>query len=124
MLCGVYAIFTEALTRTPHVSTAVVDCGRPPFVFMSSFKPPETTVGTTITYTCFTGHRLVGEKDRICQADGQWSGNTPQCVGTYMPANMDVTQKMCSKVCIPVTENRQSYIHVCTLSKVFNQQAT
>ncbi|XP_065203954.1 sushi, von Willebrand factor type A, EGF and pentraxin domain-containing protein 1-like, partial [Planococcus citri] len=30
-------------------------------------------------YTCELGYTLVGPKQRTCQADGTWSGNTPTC---------------------------------------------
>ena len=59
----------------------MVDCGRPPFVFFSTSTTLATIVGTTITYNCFTGRRLVGDRQRTCQSNGQWSGDTPECVG-------------------------------------------
>ena len=69
-------------TFYPHLYT-VVDCGRPPFVFFSGADTTATTVGTVITYTCFSGRRLVGDRQRTCLASGEWSGDTPQCERTY-----------------------------------------
>ena len=59
----------------------VVDCGRPPFVFFSTSDTTATTVGTVITYTCFSQRRLVGDRQRTCLSSEQWSGDTPTCVG-------------------------------------------
>ena len=41
--------------------------------------PGGTTVGQTATYSCNTGHNLVGSSTRTCQATGQWSGDAPIC---------------------------------------------
>ena len=35
--------------------------------------------GSTATYSCQIGYRLVGEPTRTCQANGQWSGVAPVC---------------------------------------------
>ena len=72
----------DVLMCTIYCSThIVVDCGRPPFVFFSTSDTTATTVGTVITYTCFSQRRLVGDRQRTCLGSGQWSGDTPTCVG-------------------------------------------
>ena len=35
--------------------------------------------GDTITYSCDSGYRLVGEITRECRDDTTWSGNDPVC---------------------------------------------
>ena len=40
-----------------------------------------TTFGSTATYECNTGFTLMGNMERTCQDDGNWSGNEPTCVG-------------------------------------------
>ena len=46
-----------------------------------SLDPPGTRAfGTTATYSCVTGHMLVGgDSSRTCQASGVWSGVEPSC---------------------------------------------
>ena len=39
-------------------------------------------VGSQATYTCNTGYTLVGNRQRTCRPDGQWSGEEPICEGT------------------------------------------
>lgn len=31
------------------------------------------------TYSCEDGFQLLGDKTRICQSDGSWSGREPNC---------------------------------------------
>ncbi|XP_064397072.1 CUB and sushi domain-containing protein 3-like isoform X2 [Halichondria panicea] len=38
-----------------------------------------TTFTSTASYSCATGHELVGNDTRTCVASGNWSGNQPQC---------------------------------------------
>ncbi len=43
------------------------------------------TEGSTATYTCENGFDLTGGDDfRICQPDGQWSGQEPICEGDFI----------------------------------------
>ena len=53
--------------------------------------------GSTATYTCVRGYELVGEDTRICQDNGEWSGEAPRCrlitcETLADPANGDVDQ--------------------------------
>ncbi|XP_019647923.1 PREDICTED: LOW QUALITY PROTEIN: sushi, von Willebrand factor type A, EGF and pentraxin domain-containing protein 1-like [Branchiostoma belcheri] len=41
--------------------------------------------GTTIHFTCDPGHTMIGAADRVCQADGQWSGSQPTCQPDRVP---------------------------------------
>ena len=43
-----------------------------------------TTVGQIATYSCNTGYNLVGDRNRTCQATGDWSGSEPTCEGVYV----------------------------------------
>ena len=36
-------------------------------------------VGAIATYFCVTGYNLVGNKQRVCQGNGQWDGVEPSC---------------------------------------------
>ena len=56
------------------------DCGmlQPPVD--GSVATPMTDLGAVATYSCDTGHDLVGSPARSCLADGSWSGTAPVCV--------------------------------------------
>ncbi|CAF0889036.1 unnamed protein product [Brachionus calyciflorus] len=41
---------------------------------------PDNFFGAQIVYDCDAGYILVGEKTRICEGDGWWSGTSPICV--------------------------------------------
>ena len=44
------------------------------------FSAPTTTVGSRAVYSCrSSGYQLVGEAERVCGADGNWTGNEPRC---------------------------------------------
>jgi CUB/sushi domain-containing protein len=36
-------------------------------------------LNSVATYDCFQGYEIVGQTERICQYDGQWSGREPHC---------------------------------------------
>lgn len=38
-------------------------------------------MNAVITYLCYPQYTMVGGAQRTCQANGEWSGNEPQCVG-------------------------------------------
>ena len=40
--------------------------------------------GTTLTYTCNNKYRLNGPSERVCGADGKWSGTEPVCQGKHL----------------------------------------
>lgn len=37
-------------------------------------------LGSAIHITCNQGYELAGTKERICQATGAWSGDSPSCI--------------------------------------------
>ena len=40
--------------------------------------------GDVASYSCTSGYRLSGDATRVCQMDGEWSGNEPSCVCKYV----------------------------------------
>ena len=42
----------------------------------------EREIGAEITYSCYDGYQLIGERVRNCTEDGDWSGNSPYCQET------------------------------------------
>ena len=39
--------------------------------------------GDIANFTCYIGFKLVGDAERVCQSNGQWSGMNPACQGVY-----------------------------------------
>ena len=64
-----------------YAEPAIVEC--PPLFRPSNgyIKVFSRTVGSTATYGCITGYRLSGISQRVCLANGMWSGRAPCCVG-------------------------------------------
>ena len=44
-------------------------------------SPHDTTFGSIATYVCDTGFNLIGDMQRICQENEDWSGSEPICEG-------------------------------------------
>ena len=65
--------------------TIVVDCGTPPFIDNGNFTTTETTFESVAEYGCNEGFTLSGNQNRICQADGTWSGADPECMLPQRP---------------------------------------
>ncbi|KAI8478628.1 CUB and sushi domain-containing protein 3 [Branchiostoma belcheri] len=57
----------------------VVNCGDPGIPANGVITGSEFTYGHFVTYTCITGHSLIGQANRTCQANGQWSNSLPAC---------------------------------------------
>ena len=43
-----------------------------------------TTFNSKATYSCDKGYVLVGQKLRVCQVNGVWSGKAPTCKSKYL----------------------------------------
>ena len=61
-----------------------VDCGS-----LNNPRNGEVTLtGTTLRsealYSCNSGFVLVGENRRVCQTNGEWSGEAPTCTGSMV----------------------------------------
>ena len=59
----------------------VIDCGplEPPANGVVQFE--RTVFGSVAQYQCNRGFRLQGSDVRTCQANSQWSGRQPVCIG-------------------------------------------
>eukprot|EP00058_Branchiostoma_floridae_P008085 XP_002593573.1 hypothetical protein BRAFLDRAFT_125152 [Branchiostoma floridae] len=57
----------------------VVNCGDPGVPASGVVTGSDYTYGHFVTYTCNTGHNLIGQANRTCQANGQWSNSLPAC---------------------------------------------
>ncbi|XP_046996037.1 sushi, von Willebrand factor type A, EGF and pentraxin domain-containing protein 1 [Schistocerca americana] len=54
-------------------------CGSPDKLLNTTIEGDQQSVGSTITYRCPEGHRLVGNGTRLCAQDGFWTGTAPAC---------------------------------------------
>ena len=62
-------------------TTLVVDCGSPGDFPNGIVIVPRTTFEGVATFFCDRDFRRVGDRRRVCQADGTWTGSVPICIG-------------------------------------------
>ena len=58
---------------------AAVDCGDLDDPDNGRVDLSGTTFGSKAVYSCDRGYFLVGDSKRVCQANGEWSGDAPVC---------------------------------------------
>ena len=64
--------------------SAVIDCGSLDDPENGQVELSNTTVGSTANFTCNQDYILSnGSSTRICQTNGEWSGDSPFCECTY-----------------------------------------
>ncbi|RWS28807.1 CUB and sushi domain-containing protein 3-like protein [Leptotrombidium deliense] len=64
---------------TPPVCE-VVNCGKPPTRDEKTMVEGSVfAVGERVSYSCHHGYELVGDEQRVCQNNGDWSNDTPYC---------------------------------------------
>ena len=54
-------------------------CPELPEIERGSVKLTGLNANDTATYSCDSGHKLVGSKTLTCRLGGRWSGTPPQC---------------------------------------------
>ena len=64
-------------------SSALVDCGSLNAPTDGSIIMPSTTTGSVVMYNCNEGFNITGPAKRICQPNGQWTGDDPECERKY-----------------------------------------
>ncbi len=60
-------------------SCDAVQCATPDAIAHGHWDAATLTYGSRVAYTCGTGHRLVGNSERTCEASGDWSTDEPRC---------------------------------------------
>ena len=73
---------------------SAVDCGGLPPLPNGLMVINDTTFNSTASYSCDTGYELVGNTTRICQANGNWSGDQPSCLGKYLVILLNCSQSL------------------------------
>ena len=68
-----------------YLSAAVVNCYSPQYFPNGTVTlvNGSITLNSTVKYECRMGLQLVGSANRICQSNGQWSGQEPRCEGKF-----------------------------------------
>ena len=74
-------IFTEHIKHHGLivVSLIVIDCGPLENPENGIVKFGGTIIGSRATYACNKGFTITGNSNRICQPNGDWSGQEPIC---------------------------------------------
>lgn len=73
-------------------------CVRPPEPMNGYVNYTGLFLGSTATYSCKCGYKLIGSKVRHCQGNGIWSGNGTICVGKSRGSRSDVFIKRLSEL--------------------------
>ena len=58
----------------------ITDCGFPDAPLLGLIQLDDIIIGSVATYSCEEGFMLLGNQNRTCLANGEWSGVTPACV--------------------------------------------
>ena len=74
---------------------SIVDCGPLASPAQGTVSTGATLLGAVAAYACDTGYALSGRAERICQADGSWSGTAPACVPMSCPSGQTTCQGAC-----------------------------
>ena len=64
--------------------TLVIDCGDPGTPWHGYLHGANFHYNSNVTFSCRPQHHLEGDRQRTCQADGQWSGQQPKCLGELL----------------------------------------
>ena len=68
-------------SQTLYNTTVVIDCGYLSNPEKGRVVLSGTICGSTASYSCNEGYRLVGDAARSCLTDASWSGSAPVCIG-------------------------------------------
>ena len=58
----------------------ITDCGFPDAPLLGLLLLDNIVIGSVATYSCNEGFVLLGNQNRTCLPNGEWSGETPACV--------------------------------------------
>ena len=76
-----FHFLTDKAQTQSRTFTLVVDCGDPGTPWHGYLHGSNFKYGSKVTFSCRAQHHLDGEAERACQANGQWSGEQPKCLG-------------------------------------------
>ena len=67
-----------------YITVLVVDCGDPGMPAYAERKGSNTTYLSKFKYFCNPGYLITGSTERVCQANGTWSGTYPTCSSRFI----------------------------------------
>merc|ERR1711988_981242 len=73
----------------------IKDCGRLSTPSQGKMVCTGTTYGSTCSYQCPVGHKLIGPSVRRCRESGKWDGTAPGCKTCTKPATPMNGQQQC-----------------------------
>ena len=86
LTCHRISIIHTSITPSLLIFSSAVFCPLLPVPLNGTIDPTSNTIGSIASYSCDVGYELVGNMMRVCQSNGMWDGEDPQCrpLGTYM----------------------------------------
>ncbi|XP_035825150.1 MAM and LDL-receptor class A domain-containing protein 1 [Aplysia californica] len=60
----------------------ITNCSSPQPLKNGQIDGRDFSVGARVLYRCDSGYTLVGASERVCRDLGQWTGDSPACLGT------------------------------------------
>lgn len=74
----------------PAPTCRSIYCGYLPSLLNGNVATQKTIHGEMATYSCHENFYLVGDRVRLCQLDGKWSGKHPECISEF---NFDMFER-------------------------------
>lgn len=71
----------HCLLHSPLTGTSTGVCGDPGIPAHGIRLGDSFAPGSVMRFSCDAGHVLRGSSERMCQANGSWSGSQPECGG-------------------------------------------
>ena len=91
------------LVFSSYIIIAAV-CADLPDPANGNIKLTGTEFGDTASYSCDVGFQLVGPAERICLANGRWSGSLPVCNGEFVASqSYKCSAQSCTSVSHQIT---------------------
>lgn len=103
----------RGLLCSPLTGTSTGVCGDPGIPAHGIRLGDSFAPGSVIRFSCDAGHVLRGSSERMCQANGSWSGSQPECGG-------NVCDPSASPTAAPQHSCFQSYLRCPPLWTVYS----
>lgn len=77
---------------------ARISCGYPGYIENGMVQGNVFSYGDSVTYQCTRGFKLAGSSSRVCQHDGLWSAEAPECLPVTCEAPQEPVNGSMSRI--------------------------